>query len=290
MRSFPHCLAIALVVHVSTTSAQEPTSAIVPASPAAENSDPSAYCGSGMLTGLTPGSIFTFQTQLSPAEQKLAKEDGNPGADTATVGLCVPTNFTPAKKWPILIVFTTSDGNFSHVARLKAFARTANDCGWVVLAADGPAKPPEISAKWCWAMLSAGLAVLEKEWPDVKKWPMACGGNSGGAKMSALMAALLASEKFPVVGVFMGGCNEDLLSIGLREFHPPATFKKIAAFLSVGTADKKASPAKVAAVAASMKAAGFRNLRLESYDGGHQMSDEQVAVALGWFASESAKP
>jgi len=285
---FRFCAVLALGVSGASASdsARDP---LLPV-PVSAPESPAPTSSTGPLSALIPGDLLTFQIPLSPAEQKLTKEERNPGADTATVGIRVPPGFTPDKKWPILVVFTTSDGDFSHVNRLRAFAATANSLGWVVLAADGPVKPPHISTEWCWAMLSAGFAELEKAWPDVTTWPIACGGNSGGAKISALMAARMASEKLPVIGVFMGGCNEDMLTIGVREFHPPSTFKKIAIFLSGGQDDKIARPAEVSAVAASIKKSGFRNVRQESFAGGHRMNDDHVAQALEWFAAESAKP
>jgi hypothetical protein len=245
---------------------------------------------SGVLAGLRPGAVLTFREPLSPEAQKLARVDGNPGAAEATVGVCVPPGFTPTKSWPVLVVFTTSDGDFSHVRRMMAFVRTATARGWVVLAADGPSKPPHITPEWCWAMLSTGLGVLEKDWPGVKSWPFACGGNSGGAKMSALMAAQMAKEGLTICGIFMGGCNADLLTAGLRQYRPPSAFKKTPVFLSSGDEDRTATPAQVAAVAASIKGSGFRNLRLETYAGGHLMDDGQLGLALDWFASEKAAP
>ncbi len=275
----------AQIVSAGAVSAPAPAGAATGGAEGSVAPSPAAFTGKGTLAGLTPGRVFVFEAALSPAAQKLARASGNPGAEKARVGIGVPAGFDLSRPWPILVVFTTSDGDFSHVNRLNAFVRTANTRGWVVLAADGPAKPPRITTEWCWAMLSTGLDVLEKEWPGVKQWPMACGGNSGGAKMSALMAGLMASEGLPVVGVFLGGCNEDLLSVGMKEFRPPAAFKKSAIFLSSGAEDRTATPASVARVAASMKASGFRNVRLETFAGGHLMNDDHVAQALDWFAS-----
>lgn len=263
------------------------------ADPGGEVSAPAATPDSamaGVLAGLRPGAVLTFRAPLSSAAQKLARVDGNPGAEEATVGVCVPPGFTPAKSWPVLVVFTTSDGDFSHVRRMMAFVRIATARGWVVLAADGPSKPPHITPEWCWAMLSTGLDVLEKDWPGVKSSSFACGGNSGGAKMSALMAAQMAKEGLSICGIFMGGCNADLLTAGLRQYRPPPAFKKTPVFLSSGDEDRTATPAQVAAVAASMKGSGFRNLRLEAYSGGHLMDDGQLGLALDWFAREKAIP
>lgn len=251
---------------------------------------PAGAGGSGVLAGLRPGSVFTFRVPLSPEAQKFARAEGNPGAGEATVGVCVPSGFSPGKPWPVLVVFTTSDGDFSHVKRMNAFVRTALARGWVVLAADGPAKPPKIAPEWCWAMLSTGLNALEKEWPDVKTWSFACGGNSGGAKLSGLMASLMAENGLKISGIFMGGCNADMLSVGFKRYRPPTAFKKTPVFLSSGDQDRTATPAQVANVAAAMKATGFRNLRLESYSGGHLMDDSQLGAALDWFAAGGTTP
>lgn len=276
--------------------AAAPVPAAAPATPSVQApavpavTAPAAPAGSGVLAGLRPGSVLTFRVPLSPEAQKFARAEGNPGAGEATVGVCVPPGFAPGKAWPVLVVFTTSDGDFSHVKRMTAFVRTAAAKGWVVLAGDGPAKPPKIAPEWCWAMLSTGLDALEKEWPGVKTWSFACAGNSGGAKMSGLMAPLMAENGLKISGVFMGGCNADLLSVGIKEYRPPAGFKKVAVYLSSGDTDRTATPAQVANVAASMKATGFRNLKLQTYAGGHGMDDAQLGEALDWFAAGGMAP
>src|SRR2546427_7623865 len=93
------------------------------------------------------------------------------------------------------------------------------------------------TVQWGWAMLGSVLDFFSRTWPQTKPWPVACAGFSGGAKRSATVAAAMMRENYRVIGIFMGGCNEDWATVGLRLFQPGERFKHVPIFLSSGNRD-----------------------------------------------------
>ena len=202
------------------------------------------------------------------------------------VALAVPDGFDPRKTWPLLIVSAPSGG--SSVRSVSAYTGVALSAGWIVLGADGPpTKAEHDTFTWGWAMLSSGLEFVHKFWPDSKKWPVACAGFSGGAKRSGMIGAIMMKENYSVIGMFMGGCNEDNASLGLRVSQPGEQFKQVPIFLSSGMTDPIATPEQHAVVKQSMYRTGFERIRLENYEGGHRLDNETLGRALDWFLKQS---
>lgn len=121
--------------------------------------------------------------------------------------------------WPILIISATVDA--SNIELLHAYKEAALAAGWVILAADAPAKPKEDNTDRRLALIDAALDYLAAHWPDSKNWPSAAGGFSGDAKRSGFVAGWLMKQQRRVLGILMGGCNEDTATMALDRFHPP---------------------------------------------------------------------
>ena len=191
----------------------------------------------------------------------------------------LPTGFDPARSWPILVV--NAPGDFSSVDHLKACFLTAAECGYVAIAGDGP-----VSRFFTAASI---LDYLRASWPNVAQWPVACGGFSGGAKVSGELAAMLANSGYRVIGVWMGGCNEDYVSSGLNLYRPnPMTFKRTPLFLAVGNEDVIATPQHADGVVQSLERTGFKNIRRETYAGGHHpVPPSMVHLGLQWFLAQA---
>ena len=187
------------------------------------------------------------------------------------------------KPCPLLIVSVPSGG--SAIDGMRSVTNRAFKEGWAVLAADGPkVGVNDDTVQFGWAMLSSALDQFTRTWPQAKQWPVACAGFSGGAKRSAAVAAAMTHDGWRVVGVFMGGCNEDRATLGQQLFQPGPQFKQVPFFLSNGASDPIANPQHASAVAESMRANGFVNLRLESYPGGHRPHNDHLTEALQWFS------
>ena len=137
-------------------------------------------------------------------------------------------------------------------------------------------------------MIGAGLDYMAAQWPASKSWPVAGGGFSGGAKRSGFIAAALAKQGRKVIGMLMGGCNEDIASEGLHTYRPPASqFRQVPIFLSSGTNDTIATPQHHDRVAQSMKGSGFRRVKIESFPGAHDVYPQHTSAALQWVLAES---
>jgi surfactin synthase thioesterase subunit len=187
-----------------------------------------------------------------------------------------------------LLVSSVPSGG-SAIRSLFALTNLACAEGWAVLAADGPRLDANVdTVQWGWGILASALEQFSKTWPPAKQWPVACVGFSGGAKRSAAVAAAMTRDGWRVIGVFMGGCNEDRATLGQELFHPPAQFKRVPMYLSNGTDDPIANPKHGAAVRDSMTRSGFVNVRLESYAGRHQFNQDELRAALRWFLQLAA--
>lgn len=233
-----------------------------------------------------PKTVVHFDAPLSAKAQAQAALGGNTSALLAHCAVAVPEGFTPARAWPIFI--WNAPQNASAVEGFGAVAPAVNAAGWIALAADGATPAKLETTEWCSAMLAAALDQLERAWPTVRRWPVAAGGFSGGAKRAPYIGAVLAENRYRLVGLFLGGVNEDRATDALRWHKPGPAFKQVPIFLSGGTQDRTANPDELEAVVASLKKSGFTRVRSENYEGAHELHAAHVGQALRWFATPVA--
>jgi hypothetical protein len=231
----------------------------------------------------------TFHRPLDAESIKALKKENN-DATEAEVGLWLPPNFDPEKEWSILLVSATA--NSSSIGHMDSYLESAKQAGgWIVIAADGPFSAPSgDSTQWRWRMARAGLLALDAAWPGARNWPIATGGFSGGAKRSALLGAILCKDDWTLIGMYMGGCNEDYAKKGQKEYRPKRSlYRKAPVYLSVGKKDATATTMSVNKVRLSMEANGLKYVRMETYKGGHTPNKPQITEALEWFKEIEAK-
>ena len=231
----------------------------------------------------------TFRTPLDKEAMDQIRKVGNKATE-AVVGLWLPADFDPKQEWGILLVSATANSSsIGHMSSYLTPAKTAT--GWIVVAADGPEAPVKGDDNvWRWQMARAALLALQATWPDSRQWPVAVGGFSGGAKRSGYLGALLCKDEWNLIGMYMGGCNEDMASEGLREYRPDrGTFRRVPVYLSTGKKDATATVNSANKVRLSLGATGFRDVRMETYDGAHVPNAPQIAEALTWFKELRAK-
>ena len=166
---------------------------------------------------------------------------------------------------------------------MVAFTNIALRLGWIVVATDPPFKPPDDSPPWRWAMISSLLDHINKAWPGSRRWPIASAGISGGGKWAGVIGAILSQKGYNLVGVFMGGVNEDYASEAAKVYDPAIRFKKVPFYISSGADDKIATPEQHQRVKESLLSSGFGQVRLESFKGGHALSEAELKNALTWF-------
>lgn len=237
------------------------------------------------------GEMITFQAPLPSNAVKALKKEHNTIIPEALVGVAVPPGFDPAKPQRVLVVSATSDGNAQNIGHARQYMKEALARGWVVLAADPPGaqEPKEQSNMWRWGLVQAGLAEMHRAWPGSRAWSYATAGFSGGAKQSGYIGALLAEEDYTLIGMFMGGCNQDMASKGLQEYGPKrSAFVRVPVFLSNGTEDKISTVQHAQNVRDSLRSSGFKEVRLETYAGGHDPHAPHTDQALAWFEELAA--
>jgi surfactin synthase thioesterase subunit len=168
------------------------------------------------------------------------------------------------------------------------YRRTALAEGWVVLAGDGPEPAPRLdSSGWRAGHTLAALRALNRSFPGSSRWPIACAGQSGGAKRASYLAPLLATAGYRIAGIFLEGINEERITEGYRRFKPGSSFLRTPIFLNIGLQDPIATPAQQTVVKDAMQRTGFTNIRVRTHPGGHFPTRPHVVEALRWFRKGS---
>ncbi|HEX7863282.1 MAG TPA: hypothetical protein VF773_23340 [Verrucomicrobiae bacterium] len=233
--------------------------------------------------------ILQFPVQVTK-EARLALAAKNQVIDYVKAAIAVPRNFDPDLPYPVLLISGSSDGDGSSIRMLPAYTNIALRLGWVVIAADGPhGKPVLDTPAWRWALASSLLDHMHKSWPKSRRWPIAAAGVSGGGKWSGVIGAILAQKQYNLIGVFMGAVNQDMASEAAKLYEPALRYKRTPIYLSSGTDDKIATPQQHNEVKDSLLNTGFQTVRIETFKGGHALSETDLRKALNWFVEEYSK-
>ncbi len=227
--------------------------------------------------------IIEFNVPLSKTARLSVLNTKNPPVDYAKVAIAVPQGFDPEIPTQILLINGTSDLSGSSIRPMVAFTNVALQLGWIVVATDPPVKPVDDSPPWRWAMISSLLEHINKAWPGSRRWPMVSAGISGGGKWAGVIGAVLSQKGYNLIGVFMGGVNQDFASEAAKVYDPAIKFKQVPFYISSGTDDKIATPEQHQQVKESLLSNGFGQVRLETFKGGHALSEVELKKALTWF-------
>jgi hypothetical protein len=230
------------------------------------------------------GKMVEIHFPVSKYFQGVAAQGGNPRVETGRAVLTFPPGFDPARRWPILIVTSTTDMHRTSPMDAEWYRPATDAEGWMILASDATIKPVQDSTPWRLAMLGAALEAVRKDWPQSAKWPVAFGGFSGGSKRSGILAAMLARGGLVnICGFFLSGINEDRVSPAYKTYQPGADFLNIPIWISGGMDDPIATPSLEGAVQMSLHRTGFKRVRVEHFIGTHQLKRSEVRLALRWF-------
>ncbi len=234
---------------------------------------------------LTPGGTVRVSVPLSDLEKSYVAEGGNAVPAYTVATLAVPRGFDPNKRWPVLIVLSSSDHLYPNWFDMIGWYRTtALGEGWVLLTGDGPKPPPTLdSSGWRAGHALAALDALRRSFPGSKNWPIACAGQSGGAKRAGYLAPLFAARGYRVVGIFLEGMNEERITEAYRRFQPGRDFLQTPIYFSSGARDTIATVDQQYAAEDSMRRTGFKNIRHTTFPGGHQVLPSELRNALRWF-------
>jgi hypothetical protein len=231
-----------------------------------------------------PGPLVEIQFPVSKYFQDIAAQGGNARPVTGRAVLSFPPGFDPARRWPILIVTSTTDFHRTSPMDAEAYHPPADAEGWVIVASDATIKPKFDSTPWRLAMLGAALDAMRKDWPQSRNWPVAFAGFSGGAKRSCLLGAMMAKGRVVnICGFFLSGINDDKMSESYKTYQPGPDFLNAPIWISGGMDDIIATPSLEGQVAANMRRTGFKRVRLEHFIGVHQLKRSEVKLSLRWF-------
>ncbi|PYJ07391.1 MAG: hypothetical protein DMF06_15865, partial [Verrucomicrobia bacterium] len=176
---------------------------------------PAAGIGAATIAGqqVQTGKAVEIHFPVSKYFQDIAAQGGNPRVETGRAVLTFPPGFDPARRWPVLIVTSTTDFNRTSPMDAEWYRPPADAEGWMILASDATIKPLHDSTPWRLGMLGAALEALRKEWPQTARWPFAFAGFSGGAKRSCILGAMVGkSHSINICGFFLSGINEDRMT------------------------------------------------------------------------------
>ncbi len=206
--------------------------------------------------------------------------------------LAVPDGFEPgSKSYPLLIVTATTDGAASSIATSSRFLGEALAQDFVVMAVDGEFGKPTVGdpPSFRWALVAAGRDALEKEWPGAKKWPVATGGTSGGGGYASYNALKLLQERADFIGLFLAVSpwnptkfTKDVSGV------PASVAHKMPIFMSAGEKDETATREITDQSRHALDHDGFKNVRYEHFDGGHQLYQPHLQAALRWFLEQKS--
>ncbi len=230
---------------------------------------------------------------LDPAGLREVQRAYGKPSTKARMLLAVPNDFDPAaKSYPLLIVTATADGQASSIASTFQYLSEALAQGFVVIAVDGEFGKPTVGdpPSFRWALVAAARDALEKEWPGAKKWPVATGGVSGGGGYASYNALKLLQEKADFIGLFLAVSPHNPTKFTRDVSGVPATTAhKIPIFMSAGDKDERATPKITQHSHDALVRDGFKNVRFEHFDGGHQLYKPHLQAALSWFLEQKNK-
>jgi hypothetical protein len=246
---------------------------------------------------LTAGGSSVVEIEVSDAAllKELKEAYGKPST-RAKMLIALPNGFAPTpRNYPILIVSSTTDGDASSIGSARAnYLPDATEKGFVVIAVDGehgkPSDQGRDSTDFRWALVQAGLAAIQKEWPNAKKWPIATAGISGGGGYASHQAMLLLDKQYPLIGLLLsatGWTPGDFPDVTRRA--PRAAVRTLPVFFTAGEKDTIATPEMTQKAHGELTGSGFKNVRYEKFDGGHVLHRPHLQQALEWFVAEYKK-
>jgi hypothetical protein len=100
-----------------------------------------------------------------------------------------------------------------------------------------------------------------------------------------------ASQGRTIAGIYLAGINEDTVTPAARELNVLSeTYRRVPVFLQSGETEEIATMADHRRVYDDLKRTGFRNVRIEHFEGPHAVYPPGLRTALDWFREFSREP
>jgi len=239
------------------------------------------------LPALKADELVQFRVELPVDLHELAGR-----VRVAKVAVATPAAFDRAQPWRVLIVNATSDPGFQSSRDLMmAYRSAAVGAGWVALAAVPDTEVPqeEDLLPLRYALASVAMDAVNPQWRDAGRAGLAFAGFSGGAKYAGWLAALFATQRAHVAGIFLSGVNEEPVATSARQLKVlDDEYRSVPVFLQAGRSDSVATPSHHREIRAELLRRGFRSVRLEFAEVGHRVDATWLPTALDWFAASEA--
>lgn len=243
---------------------------------------------------LKPGDSVEIDIPITdPAGLLEVKKTYGKPSEKARLLIAVPNDFDPVQKsYPLLIVSATADGAASSIGTAHQYVEDAVGKGFVLVAVDGEFGKPshDDSTDFRWALVSASLDALNKEWPKSKNWPVATGGVSGGGGYASHQGLKLAQKRADLIGIFLSvsAWNPTSFRDELKRT-PASALHNAPIFMSAGDEDKIATKERTDESHDAIMKEGFKRVRYEHFAGGHQLNHPHLQAALDWFLEQHNK-
>lgn len=240
---------------------------------------------------LTPGEPAVIEFELNDKTRKaLSKNKLKPSK--GKISILLPKGFDPQKPqkvfWPVGGINNEQERLGGNLGRFGPMKEQPSKRGWIVIAADtehgNPRETTIAAVKGDFEFHQQLVDEISKQWPGFKDWKHACGGFSSGAKASFFRTAQLLKSDVNVVGMFLTGCNGAYADAASDETRVKKSgTRKVRVWLSHGTKDNLVNDTYTSRVLDGLKKGGYREVRSESYEGGHTLNQEEFGKALDWF-------
>ncbi|MFZ1218028.1 MAG: hypothetical protein WAO00_01990 [Chthoniobacterales bacterium] len=130
------------------------------------------------------GKTVEIRFPVSKYFQDIAAQGGNPRVETGRAVLTFPPGFDPARRWPLLIVTSTTDYHRTSPMDAEWYRPPADAEGWVILASDATIKAKQDSTPWrwvCWVRPLKPCAKIGLNQPGGRLRLPECPGARNGA-------------------------------------------------------------------------------------------------------------
>lgn len=204
------------------------------------------------------------------------------GSKVKSIKLAIntPARFDPKTPQRVLIVFPDYMSGDDIKRPLSDYNDTAAAAGWLAITPLGPVLERDLSAEWNITIVLAALTHLEKDFPDLKSWPLYLAGNGDGATSAMLVSGGLVDQDYKVSGCFLGSLWKPRFEDSIATFRPPTRImRRIPVFLSQPKEETERNEKN----AETIEDQGFKEVRIDTHEGDKYINPESLSKALKWF-------
>ncbi len=228
--------------------------------------------------------LIHHEFPLTDQESQLLEQAGLIKASKAILTIGLPVNYDSGDLKKVLFSSVTSDIYMPNAYSCRKYWSVSQQTDWILMSVDSVPWPVRDSVIVRMILFGSAIRYLgEQGWPT-DSMKMAFAGFSGGSKASIFLSLFSSKIGVPLIGLFLGGCNDAHLKLAEETTGVPiSAITDTPVFFSIGLKDRIASPKKSKLVAKKMKKAGFDRQNIQTHQGGHVFDKGHLAEALAFF-------